>query len=312
MIALRRRGPAPGTEVDAVATGAHRLAVLLAAGVAPAAAWAHLASTAGGVAEHAADAARTGGDVAGAVVGAAGALPAPARLGWQALAAGWSVAERSGSPLAQMLRDTAGALRDVAELQRELDAVLAGPRATARLVALLPPVGLAFGAALGFDTVGALLGSPLGLGSAVAGVALLGAGLVWSRALVARAARPEPAPGLALDLLAVALAGGASVPRARAAVVEALDACLPAARADAAADEVVALSRRAGVPVGELLRAEASSQRLAARAAGRAGSAALAVRLMLPLAACTLPAFVLLGVLPMLVSVVATTVADLA
>jgi len=311
-LAGRRRRRAPGSEVDEVAGVAHRLAVLLAAGVAPAAALGHLEGAVPLVLPRAAAAAGSGGDVTGALVSATDDLPPHSRLGWRAVAAGWSVAERSGSPLAQMLRDTAASLRDVAELQRELDAALAGPRATSRLVALLPPVGIAFGAVLGFDTVGVLLGSALGIACAIAGVVLLIVGHAWSRALVGRAGRPEPAPGLALDLLAVALTGGASVPRARESVASALDSCLPEARADGDADEVVALSRRAGVPVAELLRAEAHRRRLAARGAGRTRAAALAVHLMVPLAICTLPAFVLLGVLPMLVSVVASTVADLA
>ncbi|WP_353809052.1 type II secretion system F family protein [Agromyces sp. SYSU T00194] len=324
--ARARRRARPGDGADRVATTVHRLAVLLAAGVAPAAAWRHLAEAGpadrgdarigDGVAgppvvSVAADAAARGADVAGAIVAHVGAVGDPGALGWRAVAAGWTVAERAGSPIAGMLRDTAGTLRDLAALQRDLDATLAGPRATARLVALLPPAGVGLGMVLGFDPLGVLIGSPLGVAAGATGAGLLLAARAWSRALADRAARPDPAPGLAMDLLAIALAGGASVARARASVDAALRACLPEVHAGPEADDAVELSRRAGVPVAELLRAEAGQARLAARAAGQARAAALAVQLMAPLALCTLPAFVLLGVVPMLASVVASTLADL-
>ncbi|MBH0110832.1 hypothetical protein I6E81_11695 [Salinibacterium sp. NG22] len=44
-------------------------------------------------------------------------------------------------------------------------------------------------------------------------------------------------------------------------------------------------------------------------AAARAGAAALSVRLMLPLGLCVLPAFMVLGVLPLMVAVISSTVA---
>jgi tight adherence protein B len=71
----------------------------------------------------------------------------------------------------------------------------------------------------------------------------------------------------------------------------------------------VELSSRAGVPAGELLRAEAEEQRRQARADAASRAASLSVRLMLPLGVCVLPAFMLLGVAPLLISVIASTVA---
>ena len=67
------------------------------------------------------------------------------------------------------------------------------------------------------------------------------------------------------------------------------------------------LSARAGAPVAELLKAEAFRVRRAARADGTARAAALGVRLMLPLGVCVLPAFVLLGVAPLMISVISGT-----
>ncbi|WP_239453266.1 MULTISPECIES: type II secretion system F family protein [Microbacterium] len=71
-------------------------------------------------------------------------------------------------------------------------------------------------------------------------------------------------------------------------------------------DEVLALSRTAGVPAVELLRASAAHARHRARVDGRLRAAKLSSRLLLPLGVCTLPAFLLLGVGPMLLSVMST------
>jgi tight adherence protein B len=73
-------------------------------------------------------------------------------------------------------------------------------------------------------------------------------------------------------------------------------------------EEVLELSARAGVPAAELLRAEAEERRRAARAAAQERAVTLSVRLMLPLGVCVLPAFMALGVLPLLITVVSSTV----
>ena len=61
--------------------------------------------------------------------------------------------------------------------------------------------------------------------------------------------------------------------------------------------------RSAGVPAVELLRASSALARHRARVDGRLRAARLSSRLLLPLGVCTLPAFLLLGVAPMLLSV---------
>jgi tight adherence protein B len=66
---------------------------------------------------------------------------------------------------------------------------------------------------------------------------------------------------------------------------------------------VLDLSRSAGVPAVELLRASSTLARHRARVDGRLRAARLSTRLLLPLGVCTLPAFLLLGVAPMLLSV---------
>ena len=331
----------PAAAVDRVAAAAERLAALLTAGLAPAAAWRNVdAAGAAGDAGRppgtpgadrpgaATTTRRRGGPpaisgdarVASAAASAAaeGAAVSPAielarsahrdaSPAWSTLAAAWAVADAAGAPLAGTLGVLAGALRDEAQLRREAAAALAGPAASARLVAALPVIAVAFGVLLGFDTPGVLVGNPIGLACLVVGSALLWTGARWSRSLVARAAVARPAAGLELELLAVALTSGASLARAQELVATALRSHLPELAASADAAPVLRLAEQAGAPVADLLRAEAARLRGAARADGAKRAAALGVRLMIPLGCCVLPAFVLLGVAPLMISVVTGT-----
>jgi tight adherence protein B len=325
-IASIRRSPDPAAGVDAIAVVTERLAVLLSAGVPASAAWAHLGEGSGAPGSASASE-RDRGDAprADAVVLAAAAVAAgdgtsvsaaisEARVGapgasgeWSVLAAAWAVAAESGAPLAASLRDLAAALRDEAQLRREVRSALAGPVASARLVMSLPLIAVLFGAVMGFDTFATLFGNPLGIACVVLGGLLLWAGRRWSTSLATRAARSRADAGLELELLAIAMSGGASIERARGVVRDALQANGVTASHDGAPDAVIALAARAGAPVSELLRAESFRLRRVARAEGTARAAALGVRLMIPLGVCVLPAFVLLGVVPLLVSVVSGT-----
>ena len=65
------------------------------------------------------------------------------------------------------------------------------------------------------------------------------------------------------------------------------------------------MPERAGAPAVDLLRSAATDARRRARTDGRLRAARLGARLLLPMGLCTLPAFLLLGVGPMLLSVMA-------
>jgi len=319
--------------VEEVADAAQRLAVLLAAGVPPGAAWDYLAEASGdggepnqarqhtnAVLEAAAVAARRGGDVPRAIAAAADAArDGPRRRfgrprrstdvssAWRGLAVALQVATESGAPLAESLRDLASALRDLGQTQRDRDAALAGPRATARTVLALPAVGILFGAGLGFDTLHVLFATPAGLSCLGAGSALLFAARSWNRALLKRATPAEPLPGLAVELVAVAMSGGGSAPGALARVARTCSRFALAPPDQDAVHSVLNLAQRAGVGTVELLRSEAEQARRDARSAAQVASAALGVRLMAPLAVCVLPAFMLLSVAPLVMAILSST-----
>ena len=337
--------------IERVAAVTERLAVLLAAGVPPSAAWGYLASSdaarhrtrqpdparISGVLAAAAAAAQDGSDIAGAIAEAARHVPprargrpgrraSPAAEAWFPVAAAWAVAIETGAPLAACLHELARSQRALGQAQRDIDAALAGPRSTSRLVLALPGVGLLFGLLLGFDTFGTLVGTVPGLVCLTGAIILMLAAWRWSAAMVRRSTPRSSAPGLAIDLTAIAMSSGVSVDRAVAVVQSALAAFGPAEastrppsrhragalpapdREDAAIRGVLALSRAAGVPAAELLRGEADQTRRDARSNAQQAAASLATRLMLPLGLCILPAFMLVGVAPLLLSVLSSTV----
>ncbi|HWL60638.1 MAG TPA: type II secretion system F family protein [Microbacteriaceae bacterium] len=287
----------------ALPTLVRRVAVLLEAGVAPQAVWrfaGHGLGAAGVRSEEIA--AAPPHELADAIARAGRGDPT-----WLALAAAWAVATASGAPLATALRAFAELLRGFADAARRAGVALAGPRATARLVVVMPLVGLVFGVALGQDSIGVLIGSPIGWVCLALGGGLLLAALAWNRALLRAAAIGDRWPGLAPELIATAMTGGASVERACAIVHTVLTryGITPdLARVEAA----LAVATAAGAPVAELLRAEADEARRAAIAEAETRAERLSVTLMLPLGVCVLPAFVLLGVVPLLVAVVSSTV----
>jgi len=282
------------SSLDAIARVSQRLSVLLAAGVSPASAWGYL---------DAGSHPPVGDDVVRSLLDAVDEQAA-----WRGIAAAWRVATGAGAPLAPSLAQFAAGLRSLADAQRDTEVALAGPVATSRLVMALPAVGVVFGMLLGFNTLGTLLTTAPGIACLVLGSALLLVGARWNRRLVRRAQPTDLLPGLQLELLAIAVSGGGSLDRALASVSSALLECgLPPL--DGAADATLALSARAGVPARALLLAEADDARRQARASAQAAAAVLAVRLMLPLGLCVLPAFMLLTVAPMVIAIVSSTVA---
>ncbi|MFF9563507.1 type II secretion system F family protein [Leifsonia sp. NPDC014704] len=301
-----RRVPAPaGTRPDRLAALAESLAVLLDAGLPPRSAW-EAAAVYGAhpLAERVANALKDQPSCASALLQAAD--DGDMRM----LAAVWRVAERTGAPLGHALRAMAETLRDAAETEREVDVALSGPRATARLVSWLPAVGAVLAGALGADLVGAL-GSIPGATAVGTGILLMLAGRWWMRALVTRAvARPRP-PGLAEDLVAVGLAGGMSARAAEEIAREAAEESGVGSVEEGGVAQVLRLASAAGAPANQLLVAAARQQRRAARADGRRRATTLAVRLMVPLGVCVLPSFLLVAVVPLVLSLLSSTTAGL-
>ena len=139
-----------------------------------------------GVAPHAMSAARWGGDVPAAL-----RRDAEREGGdlWRAVAACWEVSESSGAGLASALDHLIGSARAAEEVRVQLEAHLAAPRATARMLATLPAIGILLGLALGGDPLGWLIGTSIGRGCLAAGLAFTAAGLWWVHRIADRVER---------------------------------------------------------------------------------------------------------------------------
>ncbi|MBP1302341.1 MULTISPECIES: hypothetical protein [unclassified Curtobacterium] len=279
---MSRRHGRVGPDAAGAARVLDRVAVLVGAGVPPPRAWALL----GGVPE----------------------ADAPA---WQDVRLVLQVAERTGAPSAGALRALAAAMRRTAASDRAVRVALSGPRTSARVVLALPLLGLGLGSVWGADAFVVLLTRPVGWICCAAAAGLVLVGQRWTRRLVDAVTPDGHVPGVLLDAWAVALTGGGSWQSAEAAVRGALGATAGDGVEAARLHEVLVLSRRAGVPAAELLRAAAEDARDDAAAAGLAAAERLAVRLVLPLGVCVLPAFVLVGVVPVVVGVLSSTVGGL-
>jgi len=122
---------------------------------------------------------RLGGDVPAALRASGGQEPVVLSL-----AALWEVSESSGAALAGALDRLLAGARQADHVRREVGAQLAGPRATVRVLAVLPVVGLGMGLLMGADPLGFLVGTPWGWACLVVAGVLEVAGVLWMRLLV--------------------------------------------------------------------------------------------------------------------------------
>ncbi|MGH3775181.1 MAG: type II secretion system F family protein [Pseudonocardiaceae bacterium] len=129
-------------------------------------------------------AARLGGDVP-TVLRSAGPVQLSSWLG--RIADAWSLADRYGIPLADLLDAVRSDTEQRVRFAADVEARLAGPRATAVVLAGLPLLGLALGHAMGAAPLQVLSQTPAGQGLLVVGTGLACAGVLWSARLVSGA-----------------------------------------------------------------------------------------------------------------------------
>ncbi|MEU7003707.1 type II secretion system F family protein [Nonomuraea sp. NPDC046570] len=129
-------------------------------------------------------AARDGGDVVAALVAASSV---PGGEGLRRLAACWDVSVTVGAGLAALVDRVGASLRTAQAHRQDISAQLAGPRATARMLAGLPVLGLVLGGAMGMRPLDFLFGSLPGAACLVTGVGLNACGLWWTHRMAGRA-----------------------------------------------------------------------------------------------------------------------------
>ncbi|HZA73028.1 MAG TPA: pilus assembly protein TadB [Propionibacteriaceae bacterium] len=104
------------------------------------------------------------------------------------LARAWQVSGRTGAPMSAALEQVAAALAAEQDLRAVVAGELSAPRATGKVMAVLPGCGVALGYLLGGEPIGWLLGGPLGWACLLTGAVLACLGVLWIEALARRAA----------------------------------------------------------------------------------------------------------------------------
>ena len=229
-----------------------------------------------------------------------------------------------GAPLADVLDAIGDAIDDAQAVEEARRVASAGPLMSARVLAGLPLVGVTAALALGASPWGFYTSGTPGVVCASLGVLAWVAGVASCRRILARCRRADASGGdtdaaLACDLIASALACGASIPRALDALA---DACAQEplawtasslrlgatweqaweeapAWADPLRDALEASWTAGTAPEGMLARC-ASWERRTRLVDAKTRAEELSVRLVGPLGAFFLPAFLLLGIAPLL------------
>lgn len=250
------------------------------------------------------------------------------------------MSESAGAPLATSLERAAEHAEERIDALLGRQSALAAPRATGRILSWLPLLGLGLGVLMGSDPVGVLTGSILGALTGLLGLGLAFAGRRWTAALVHRA-EVESAAGsggdqtsnvppvdtaLVLELLAAQLRAGLAPLAALGTLSEALNSrplhtvCQrlqmgsgwgsawsgSAAGTFGELRDALAPAYTGGAPSTELLLSLADAHRLSERRAAERAAGKLSVALVVPLGLCSLPAFICLGIVPILISLLPT------
>lgn len=245
--------------------------------------------------------------------------PAPP---WLLVDAALAAAGRAGAAPTAVADRLAAGLEGEVDASRARRSAAAGPRATARLLSWLPLGGLGLAWLLGMGPLD-LLATPFGWVLLVLGAMFSGAGRAWARQAVRRAAagRPRPDPAVVLELVAALLGAGRSLPAALDDVATALpgagrlrvvtrlllwgrgweEAWAPVAEDPVwrSVGERLRPLHRTGMAGRRTLEETAAAVRQQGRRADERAAEELAVRLVVPLGLCQLPAFVCWGVVPM-------------
>lgn len=102
------------------------------------------------------------------------------------------IGKQSGAPLAEVLDACARGITESGEAMSAREIALAGPQASARMLAFLPVIGIIFGSLFGTDPFGFFTGDLFGRIVFVTGAVLEITGVLWMLQLIARAKREEP------------------------------------------------------------------------------------------------------------------------
>ena len=232
----------------------------------------------------------------------------------------------TGAPLADILEQTGKSISDLEQAQAAQRVAFAGPSMSAKVLSVLPALGLLGGELMGADPIGWFLsGIPQGALGLV-GLTLAFTGHAVSKRMIARASKvgleQQMAPTLC-DLVQAGLRGGGAIPTVLDALGVALqdeeysrvageltlgatwvEAWHPAPYGSSLLRVAVQPAWEEGVAPGSLLRQLADQARRRSLSDAKEAAEQLGVKLALPLGLLLLPSFVILGLVPLFFSLV--------
>lgn len=217
----------------------------------------------------------------------------------------WGLSAKLGGPILIALNRIADVFDRQQRNQREVQLAFSGPQATAKLVMWLPVLALLLGQAVGMNPIGAIFHSLLGALSVSLGLGLMVAGRQWTRRLLARALPASRDPGAFLDCVLIGLQAGLPLSAAQKQAAQDYELAFdlpPDEQNFERLENAAELSRSTGAAVGEILIAEADGFREQQRYEVATRISKLSVQLMIPLGVAVLPAFILLSIVPIAIS----------
>jgi len=217
----------------------------------------------------------------------------------------WGLSAKLGGPILLALNRIAEVFDGQQRNRHELQLAFAGPQATAKLVMWLPVLALMLGQAVGMNPIGAIFHSPLGALSVSLGLGLMVAGRQWTRRLLGKALPAEHDPGAYLDCVLIGLQAGLPLSTAQAEASQEYQAVFeqpPQPQNFERLENAAELSRSTGAAISQILIAEADAFREQHRYQVATRISKLGVQLMIPLGVAVLPAFILLSIVPIAIS----------
>lgn len=220
----------------------------------------------------------------------------------------WQFATTLGVPSRAILDAVIRALDDDVARARRISQAVAGPAMATRIVLTLPAVSLVVLGSLGFNAVGLLFTTPLGWTCLFIALIFTSAGLWWSNRLIAQARKSKTLPGFGLALIAIGLASGIGFERIVNVMSQTgLNRQARLQKEVRQARAVMHGASQSGIPMAQLLASIAQAERDRENAAVATRLEKLGEKILLPLGACILPAFIVLVAVPAVASSLFTT-----
>ena len=222
---------------------------------------------------------------------------APLNLAWQL-----GLARHTGGSLNFAIDGWLAQLRHRKLIAEEQRLALQGPKLTARLIHVVPWLGLGVAQLFDLNPLGFLFGNPLGWALLMASLLMAVAAGKWTARIVRAFDAVEPNdPGVAYAGLALVLRSGLGVTSGLQ-LMEAKGVPIPEGL-----NRLLTAQTRIGAGLVQLLQTQADWERQHLRAEQRIHLAKLPIQLLYPMALLLLPQFMLLTVVPIAVGALAGT-----